>query len=172
MKMQTNEQRAAGYRELQAEFTTAGKVVLAEKAAKRAAEFEGLSNDYLAALALHNEAIAKFNEVTRRYRARLIDDAEFLTGRKAYDVATALYDAEYAAEQARGAIAEPNAIQIHLGPQGWNATYTGPHAKRIADLFDTCTLPTAFTAAAPLATVIAEVQARNPGVVVKHWNAA
>ncbi|SRR5258708_30429682 len=39
-KMQTNEQRAAGYRELQAEFEAAGKTALAEKAAKRAVGFE------------------------------------------------------------------------------------------------------------------------------------
>lgn len=62
-----------------------------------------------------------------------------------------------------------NAIQIHLGPQGWLATYTGPHAKEIGDLFDTCTIPTAYTAHAPLETVIAEIQARNPGVVVRHF---
>lgn len=45
VKMQTNAQRAAGYRELQAEFTAAGKTVLAEKAAKRAEGFEVLPPD-------------------------------------------------------------------------------------------------------------------------------
>jgi hypothetical protein len=64
-----------------------------------------------------------------------------------------------------------NEILIHLGEQGWQATFTGPHAARIEKLFDSNTIPTAFTARAPLATVIAEVQSRNPGVVVRHWNA-
>lgn len=63
-----------------------------------------------------------------------------------------------------------NAIQIHLGPQGWLATYTGPHAAEIADLFDTCTIPTAFTSQAPLPMVIGEIQSRNPGVTVQRWN--
>lgn len=64
---------------------------------------------------------------------------------------------------------QQNVIQIHLGAQGWLATYTGPHAAEIGKLFNTCTIPTAFTSRAPLAMVIAEVQARNPGVVVRHW---
>lgn len=64
-----------------------------------------------------------------------------------------------------------NEILIHLGATGYLATYTGPHAKRIGELFDTCTLPTAFTASAPRATVLAEIQARNPGVAVRYWNA-
>lgn len=64
--------------------------------------------------------------------------------------------------------AEQNAIQIHLGPQGWLATFTGPHSAEIAELFDTCTLP--YTARMPLGTVIAEVQARNPGVAVFHFS--
>lgn len=65
-----------------------------------------------------------------------------------------------------------NEILIHRGEQGWLATWTGPHAKRIGDLFNTCTLPTAFTSAAPLATVLAEVQARNPAAIVRHWSEA
>jgi hypothetical protein len=40
IKMQTNEQRAAGYRELEAEYRADGKAVLADKAAKRAAQFD------------------------------------------------------------------------------------------------------------------------------------
>lgn len=39
-RMQTNQERAKGYRELQAEFEAAGKTVLAEKAARRAEGFE------------------------------------------------------------------------------------------------------------------------------------
>ena len=64
-----------------------------------------------------------------------------------------------------------NEILIHLGAQGWLATYAGPHSKRIADLFDTCTIPTAFTASAPLAVVIAEVQSRYPKALVRHYSA-
>jgi hypothetical protein len=63
-----------------------------------------------------------------------------------------------------------NSILIHLSSTGWLATYCGPHAREIIDLFDDCTIPTAYTSAAPLATVISEIQARNPGVVVRHWN--
>jgi hypothetical protein len=44
IKMQTNKQRAAGYRQLQAEFEAAGKTVLAMKASNRAAEFEAAGN--------------------------------------------------------------------------------------------------------------------------------
>lgn len=40
IKMQTNEQRAAGFRVLQTEFSAAGKTVLATMAGKRAANFE------------------------------------------------------------------------------------------------------------------------------------
>lgn len=64
-----------------------------------------------------------------------------------------------------------NEILIHLGQQGWLATYEGPHAARIAGLFDTNTIPTAFTASAPIAVVIAEIQSRNPAALVRHWSA-
>lgn len=65
---------------------------------------------------------------------------------------------------------QPNEILIHLGEQGWLATFTGPHASEVAELFGDCTLPTPFTASAPLAAVIAEVSKKNPGTVVRHWN--
>jgi hypothetical protein len=51
-----------------------------------------------------------------------------------------------------------NEIHIHLGQQGWMATYFGPHALKIVDLFDTATIPTAFTACAPLAMVANELE--------------
>lgn len=63
-----------------------------------------------------------------------------------------------------------NAIQVHLGPQGWNATYTGPHAAEIVELFDTCTIPLPFTSQAPLGMVLADLQARSPGVAVFHFD--
>lgn len=65
--------------------------------------------------------------------------------------------------------AAPNEILIHMGEQGWLATYAGPHAAHIGELFDTCTVPTAFTARAALSTVFAAVAALNPGVTVRHW---
>jgi hypothetical protein len=62
-----------------------------------------------------------------------------------------------------------NEILLHLGQQGWLATYRGPHTAEIIELFASDTIPTAFTAHAALADVIAEISARNPGVVVRHW---
>ena len=63
-----------------------------------------------------------------------------------------------------------NEILIHLGEQGWLATFAGPQAPEIIDLFGTDTLPTPYTASTALATVIAEIQAKNPDAVVRHWN--
>lgn len=67
-------------------------------------------------------------------------------------------------------MAKANEILIHMGRDGWLATYAGPHAEPVADLFGTCTIPTAFTASAPLAVVIAALSNSNPGVSVRHWN--
>jgi len=63
----------------------------------------------------------------------------------------------------------PNEILIHLGETGWLATYTGPHAFEISELFDGPTIPTAYTAHASREFVIAEIQKRNPGAVVRNW---
>lgn len=57
LKMQTNAQRAAGYRELQAEFTAAGKTVLANKAAKRAEDFEALQADAVHSVTLPTNSL-------------------------------------------------------------------------------------------------------------------
>lgn len=46
------------------------------------------------------------------------------------------------------------------------ATYIGPHAERIKELFGTPTVPTAFTAEACEGEVIAQVRASHPGVLV------
>lgn len=62
-----------------------------------------------------------------------------------------------------------NEILLHLGQHGWKATFTGPKAKAIIDQFDAATILTAYTANAPLATVIASLQARNPDFHVRHW---
>ena len=63
-----------------------------------------------------------------------------------------------------------NEILIHLGEQGWLATYHGPHAAKIVNLFGTCTIATAWTPRAPLATVIQAIKILNPCVDVKPWN--
>ena len=64
---------------------------------------------------------------------------------------------------------EANEIVIHLGGSGYLATYSGPHAECIAELFDTCTLPLPYTASAPLDAVIADIAARHPGVHVRRF---
>jgi hypothetical protein len=62
-----------------------------------------------------------------------------------------------------------NQILIHLGQTGWLATYQGPHIREIIEAFNTATVPTAFTSAAPLPLVIAEIRNLNPGCRVRHW---
>ena len=59
-----------------------------------------------------------------------------------------------------------NAIYLQLTNQGWMATYAGPHADRIWQLFGTPTVPTAFTAEANVFEVVAQIEASNPGVMV------
>jgi hypothetical protein len=58
---------------------------------------------------------------------------------------------------------------LHLGQHGWKATYTGPKAHELIEQLGDCTFLTAYTARCPLATVIAELQARNPDCNVRHW---
>lgn len=61
-----------------------------------------------------------------------------------------------------------NKILVHRGEQGWLATYVGPHAAQISDLFDTTTLPLPFTTQAPFALVLATLRAKQPaGVTVE-----
>lgn len=62
-----------------------------------------------------------------------------------------------------------NTITVHLSETGWCATFGGPHAAEIVELFDTATLPLPFTAQAPLQMVLADIRARHPGVVVSHF---
>jgi hypothetical protein len=57
------------------------------------------SAEYLAALEAHNVACRSFSKIQKAYRAREIGDQEFIAGRKAYDAATAIYDAAFAKEQ-------------------------------------------------------------------------
>lgn len=63
-----------------------------------------------------------------------------------------------------------NKVLVHLGQQGWLATFVGPHAERIIRLFDTATLLLPLTASAPLEMVLASVRANQPaGVTVEHF---
>ena len=62
-----------------------------------------------------------------------------------------------------------NKITVHLGEQGYLATFSGPHATEIIASFDTATLPLPFTSRAPLATVLATVRAGHPLATVQHF---
>jgi hypothetical protein len=64
---------------------------------------------------------------------------------------------------------DQNEILLHVGEYGWLATFVGPHATRLVNLFGTSTIPTAYTAGASLERVTRGIAARNPGVIVKHW---
>lgn len=55
---------------------------------------------------------------------------------------------------------------VHNDLDGWMATYQGPHAQEIIDLFGTHQLPTAYTDAMGAREVQAKVEALNPGVFV------
>lgn len=60
-----------------------------------------------------------------------------------------------------------NRITLTLTNQGWNATYSGPKGLKIADLFGTSTIPTAFTAQASAETVRREIERLNAGYIVE-----
>ena len=57
-----------------------------------------MTNEYAIALAAHNAASKIFTAVTLAYRARTIGDVEFIAARKAFDAATEIFDAAFAAE--------------------------------------------------------------------------
>ena len=54
----------------------------------------------------------------------------------------------------------------HRGRHTWLATYSGPHAASILDLFGTDILPTAFGSDTSAAVVIDYIQSQNPNVTV------
>lgn len=58
-------------------------------------------------------------------------------------------------------------IILRRTPAGWMATHTGPARDRIWSLFETDTLPTAFTEKAEPAMVLEEIRRLNPGVHVR-----
>lgn len=60
-----------------------------------------------------------------------------------------------------------NLLLIARTPEGYTATYGGPHAAEIEALFHTRTLPLPWTAQADPAKVLADVAARFPDAAVK-----
>jgi hypothetical protein len=60
------------------------------------------SAEYEAADAAMTRASEAYDAAVKRYRAREIDDKEFLAARKKRDEATAIYDAAHAKERKRG----------------------------------------------------------------------
>lgn len=64
---------------------------------------------------------------------------------------------------------EPNPVSrivISKCDTGYNATYSGPIASEVIELFGTATLPTGFTAAAVASDVLAKLRAANRDAVV------
>lgn len=61
-----------------------------------------MTDEYKAALAKNDRAIARFREIQVAYRARILSDDQFLAARLAYDDAMHEFDIAFAREQARG----------------------------------------------------------------------
>ena len=57
-------------------------------------------------------------------------------------------------------------IEIFIRDGQWHATFHGD--TRVLEAFGTNTLPTPFTALVDAETVIATLEARNPGVRILH----
>lgn len=55
-----------------------------------------------------------------------------------------------------------NTITLKKTEQGWLAEYSGPMRAEIFNLFQTATIPTAFTARATWQVVQREIQRLNP----------
>lgn len=58
-------------------------------------------------------------------------------------------------------------LRRDLQARAWVATWEGSEADAIRRLFGTTTLPTGFTPLAEPETVVAAIQAKNPGYVVE-----
>ncbi len=56
-------------------------------------------------------------------------------------------------------------ITLHLTPGGWMATFSGPHADSVLDLFGTRTIATAYPASTSI-DVRAAIAELNPGAIV------
>jgi hypothetical protein len=65
------------------------------------------STEYEAARAAHSWAFRRYDEARLAYRARRIGDREFTIAAELYKNATRLFDAAFAAEQARGDESSP-----------------------------------------------------------------
>ena len=67
-----------------------------------------------------------------------------------------------------------NRIVVSRGPEGWLATFEGPHAREIEKLWGVTTLPTPYTSLAAGADVRRALRARNPDceVVLQEESAA
>lgn len=60
-----------------------------------------------------------------------------------------------------------DSIVLRCTQSGWTAENRGPSAKLVYDLFRTTELPTPFGASVPAAVVVAAIEQRNPGVLVR-----
>ncbi len=58
-----------------------------------------MSPEYLKAIEEHNAALAAMRKVKLDYRAKIIDDAEYLAARAVMKQADAAFDAAFAKEQ-------------------------------------------------------------------------
>lgn len=73
---------------------------------------------------------------------------------------------ESSAQQWADNLNRENKIEIIRTATGYNAKYHGLHAAEIERLFNTDVLPLPYTTAANANDVVAEIGAKNPGVVV------
>ena len=69
-----------------------------------------MSNTYQVALAAHDEACKLITDARRAYRALEIGDSEFIAARKAFDAATALFEAAWDAESEREEVEVEDAV--------------------------------------------------------------
>jgi len=59
-----------------------------------------------------------------------------------------------------------NRIKLWSDGVDWRATFIGPWAREVVEMWGTDTLPTPYKATAPAARVLALVRSRNPLVPV------
>lgn len=60
-----------------------------------------------------------------------------------------------------------NRIVLFRASQGWMAQYVGPHRAQVMSLFETDTVPTAFTSQARKDVVLREISRLNPTVTIQ-----
>jgi hypothetical protein len=59
-----------------------------------------------------------------------------------------------------------NVISLHFVGKAVMAKYIGPHSESVKLLFDSDTLPTAYTTSTPMDSIIAEISRLNPDCLV------